>query len=212
MARDFLHTAEIVDAVIAVLKGADGAAHTNGLPANWFPDARDSLETPLFVLEHGDLSDYAAVNFDTDLPAILVRGRGLRPYPQNPCGPVQWTTEFVRVVLIRAYDQCHKADGTLWRNQTRAREAYAKTLGKALFADPKGILAVIDAQGQRTIPTLTCADSNGTQIQEVRWAGWDLGLEYEGEGATQDVASVQDLGLPIWAIACDLAVDIMTGG
>ena len=58
----------------------------------------------------------------------------------------------------------------------------------------------------------TSSDSNGARIMQARWAGWDLGLEYEGEGATQDVASVRAMGLQVWAIACDLAVDITTGG
>lgn len=212
MAQDFVHTAQLVDAVIAVLKGADGAAHTGGLPANWFTDARNSLETPLVLLEHGDLADYEALNFSADLPAILVRGRGIRLYPDQGVGQVMRTTELIRVVHLRGFDQCHQADGTVWRNMTRAREAYAKTLGKALFHDPKARLGVIAADGTRTEPTLTCADSLGAQIMEVRWQGWDLGLEYEGEGATEDVASIRALGLPVWAIACDLAVDVTTGG
>mgnify|MGYP001172350855 CR=1 FL=1 len=212
MAVDFVHTGEIVDAVIAVLKGADGAAHTGGLPANWFADARDALETPLVLLEHGDLADYNALDYTADLPAILVRGRGLRPDSVQGVGPVQRTVEMIRVVHLRAYDQCHQADGQLWRNMTRAREAYAKAIGQALFHDPKRRLAVIDAQGTRQDVALTCADDNGAQITHVLWQGWDLGLTFDGEGATEDVQTVRNLGLPVWAIACDLEVHVTTGG
>jgi hypothetical protein len=38
MARDVVHTEEVVDAALAVLRGADGYLHTGGLPKAWFRD------------------------------------------------------------------------------------------------------------------------------------------------------------------------------
>jgi len=51
-------TEELIDSVIAVLKGGDGSAHTGGLPANWWEDGNDGLEVVLKLLEHGDVADY----------------------------------------------------------------------------------------------------------------------------------------------------------
>jgi hypothetical protein len=211
MASDFLHTGQLVNAVIAVLKGGDGAAHTGGLPANWF--VSDGKQIPLKLLEHGDLLDYPTTpeRLLADLPAILVRGRGLRPYATQGVGPVQRTEEFLRVVHVRKFDQCFDDNGAKFASMTLAREYYAKTLGKALFRDKKGMLAVIDADGTRHNPTLTCADPSGAQINGVEWLSWDLGMASE-EGATEDVTAIRDLRAPLWAIACDLKVLVTSGG
>ena len=212
MARDFLHTSALVDAVIAVLTGADGAAHTGGLPANWFADAQDDLQTPLKLLEHGDLTDYAnQAALLEDLPAILVRGRGLRRGPEQSISGILRTLEQIRVVHVRGFDQCQDTNGARFVSMTRAREWYAKTLGQALFSDDRGMLAVIAINGTRTDPTLTCADDNGARVLGVTWTGWDLGLE-DGEGATPEVSGIRALDAQVWAIACDLEILVQTGG
>ncbi len=212
MAVDFVHTAQLVDAVIAVLKGADGAAHTGGLPANWFADGRDALETPLVLLEHGDLADYPSEEALTAAcPGITVRGLGPRPAARQATGGVQDTEEIIRVVHLRTFDQCRDDAGAVLRNVTRARERYAKLLSAALFHDPNRKLAVIDAAGTRTEPTLTCTDGAGAQVVSVAWEGWDLGRE-GSPGEISDVSAIRALNLNIFAIACDLRVLVRSGG
>jgi len=150
VARDFLHTGDLVDAVISVLKGADGTTHTGGLPAGWFGDDEDSDEEELALLEHGDLADYP---HDKELldycPSILVRGLG----PVLTEGSIKQrfvTFERIRVVHIRAFAQCLDDDGGTEENMCRARERYAKTLGKALQNDPLKLLATVADDGTRT--------------------------------------------------------------
>lgn len=212
MAIDFVHTAEIVDAVIAVLTGADDATHTGGLPANWFMDAVDEDETPLVLLEHGDLADYAGGQLDRDLPCILVRGLGPQPTDRGGVAGVQETEEIIRVVHVRKREQCYADDGSCEYNMTRARARYAKALCKALFNDPKRRLAVIDAEGTRTDVTLTSTDTAGAQIVTALWAGLDLGHEIGNPNSIEDVAIIRRLASPLWAIACDLRVIVRSGG
>lgn len=211
MAVDFVHSGELVDAVIAVLKGADGAAHTGGLPPSWFGDGEDTSESPLILLEHGDLSDYPLVERPLDVcPGIMIRSLGPRPAARQGTGGVQETEEVIRVLHLRGFEQCVDAAGEPLCNATRARERYAKIISAALFNDPNRRLAVIDAQGNRSEPVLTCADGAGAQVVSVGWEGWDLGQD--GQFATQEVATIRSLGLNIWAIACDLRVRVRSGG
>ena len=223
MAIDFVHTGQIVDQVIAVLKGADGNLHTGGLPANWFPETADDGEVPLKLLEHGDLVDYARVeDVINDCPAILVRGFGPRPSEatgrvgKSGVGGVQETEEVIRVVHVRAWSQCRDDDGVSLSNMTRARERYAKTISTALFHDPHRKLAVIAANGARTEADLTCEDPAGARIINVLWDGWDLGQLRTNRpptpSHTDDVRQVRELATRVWAIACDLLVIVRSGG
>jgi len=212
MATDFVHTAQIVDAVLAVLKGADGATHTGGLPANWFRDAIDAAEDPLVLLEHGDLADYVGGQLDRDLPCVLVRGLGPRPIERQGIGGVMMTEEAIRIVHCRRRDQCFDDSGEREYNMTRARARYAKLLVRALFNDPKRKLAVIAAAGTRTEVSLTCTDGAGAQVVSATWAGLDLGHQIGNPNAIEDVTIVRRLASPIWAIACDLQVVARSGG
>lgn len=203
MAIDFVHTTEAVDAVLAVLR-----AH---LPATWFPATAAAGEQALRLLEHGDLADYpSAEDLEGDLPAILVRGLGVEQVNAGADG-VAITEETIRLVHLRAWDQCYTAAGALETNMTRARERYAKIISKALFADPNRRLAVIASGGARTDVTLTSTDAAGAQLVTHLFRGWDLGQD-DGPAATPDVAGVRELGQRLWAIACTSVVRVRTGG
>lgn len=208
MATDFVHTGEIVDAVRDVLKGS-GDDHTGGLPADWFnPNHKEYLR----ALEHGDWADYGKVNRDVedDTPAILVRGMGPTP-KEGTLTRILHTEEKIRVVHIRRFEQCYDANGRIETNMVKARERYAKLINKALMNDPHKKLAVIDADGNRTEVSLT-SDDGYANVVNVLWRGWDLGHPVGSDYSTEDVAGIRALELPIWAIACDLAVQIKTGG
>lgn len=207
MATDFVHTGDLVTAVIAVLRGS-GAAHTGGLPAAWFtPGNQDELHT----LAYGDIADYTSQqDFLADLPAILVRGLGPASTDRGTAGSTIETQETLRIVHCRRYDQCWTADGLPERNMTKARLRYAKILGKALFNDPHKRLATIAADGTRTEATITCADTNGAQVVAANFVAWDLGLD-GGTHATEEVRLLRRLPLQAWAIACDLRVTVRSG-
>lgn len=208
MATDVVFTGELVDAVIDVLKGF-GSTHIGGLPAAWF-DSTD--QEYLRVLEHGDWADYGKTSRDirNDLPAIFVRGMGPTP-EKGTLTQVLHTQELIRVVHVRRFDQCYTAAGAKETNMVRARERYAKIISKALFHDPNKKLAVIDGSGNRTEVSLTSDDDNA-QVYNVLWRGWDLGHPIGSDYSTEDVAGIRALEAPIWAIACDLVVQIRTGG
>ena len=207
MASDFIHTSEVVDQVIAVLRGGDGDLHTGGLPVAWFTKGdREFLKT----LEHDDWSDYPVADWMDRLPAVFVRGMG----PVNDGGNLtqnQKTTERVRVVHIRKFDQSYNDAGALEKNLARARCRYAKIIGRALMHDPHKKLAVIATDSTRTEATLTCADASGAQVWNVTWDGWDLGHDGETAHSTSDVDAIRQLDARVWAIACDLGVQITTG-
>lgn len=208
MAKDFVHTGEIVDAVISVLKGSE-STHVGGLPSAWFTTTNAEY---LKVLDHGDWADYgkASRRIELDLPAIFVRGLGPTPTTGHLTG-VDETEERIRVVHVRRFDQCYDAAGAKETHMVKSRERYAKIISKALFNDPHRKLAVIDGSGVRTEVTLTTADA-AAQVVNVLWRGWDLGHPIGSEYSTEDVAGIRALELPIWAIACDLTVRIRTGG
>lgn len=208
MAIDFVHTGELVDAVISVLKGS-GSGHIGGLPPAWFTrGASEYLET----LDHGDLSDIAvtADALSRMLPAILVRGLGPQGAVEHISG-VTKTRERLRVIHARRYDQCFAGDGIREPNMTRARERYAKIIGEALFNDPQGKLAVIDGESARTEVSLTCTDDNGAQVVQAVWRGWDLGYDIGNPSSTEDVRLIRRLPAQIWAIACDIDVMVRSG-
>jgi len=46
----------------------------------------------------------------------------------------------------------------------------------------------------------------------VLFAGWDLGHDIGNPNATDDVARIRALPLPVWAIATDIDVQVVTGG
>lgn len=207
-----MHTEELIDAVIAVLKGADGDTHTGGLPANWFADTRDGDEAPLELLEHGDVADMVGVKFEELLPAILVRGLGPQPTGEGGTSGVLETEELIRVVHVRPFDLCYDSSGNKELNMTRARARYAKLINKALCNDPHKKLATIAADTTRTEVSLTCSDAAGAQLYNVIWAGWDLGFEIGNPASTEDVRTIRQLRMSMWAIACDLRVRVRTGG
>ena len=219
MATDVVFTSEIEAAVISVLRGADGATHTGGLPANWFADADDGLETPLWYLDRGDLADHpmtpddGAGFLDSLCPGILVRGMGPQPETYGTSG-IEEIIERVRVIHLRRFDQCHNATtGALLNRMANARGVYAKLIHKALFHDPHAKLAVIAAVGTRTDVTLTSADGAGAQVYDVQWSGWDLGYPDTSPYSIPEVAAIRRIsGLPLWVIGCDLSVRIHAGG
>jgi len=208
MAIDFVHTGELVDAVISVLKGS-GSGHTGGLPSAWFTRGNSEyLET----LDHGDLADIAVSSdaLSQILPAILVRGLGPAPAAEYISG-VAKTRERLRIIHVRRYEQCYDADGDREQNMTRARERYAKTIGKALCNDPQAKLAVIDGEDARTEVSLTCEDGNGAQVIQAIWRGWDMGHDIGNPSSTEDVRLIRRLPDQIWAIACDIDVMVRSG-
>jgi len=230
MATDFCHSEEIINAVIAVLKGDDGASHTGGLPATWFPEGGDGTEASLKHLEHGDYADYAIDSLEELCPAILVRSLGPQPTKRGGTGGVIETEETIRVVHMRAFNQCRTSAGAMELNMSRARARYAKIITKALFNDPQHKLATINSGNSRAEVSLTCTDSAGAQVLNALWAGWDLG--HSGSDSTADVARIRAGGHSprtravgeaaglrpageasrLWAIACDIEVRVRTGG
>ena len=207
MSADLLNAADIVDAVRAVLIGADGDAHTNGLPANWFAATRDSDEVPLADpggLEHGDLSDYPVEDLHKILPCILVRcGQESAFAAGGDRGTI--TEAIVRVVHLRGFDQCRDANGDQETNQTRNRERYAKIILRTLLADqPNPRLGITNAAHARTDPTLTTT-STAARVLDCRWVSTDYGL-----GGTDDVAAIATIARQerMWAIAHDLSVRV----
>ena len=207
MATDFVHTSQIVDGVIAVLKG-HGATHDGGLPATWFDR---SVAGSLAAIMAGDLADYVdQKTFLSDLPVVFVRGLGCRPVGSAKAGGKLQTEERVRVIHARRFDQCYQDDGDRESNMTRARLRYAKIIGKALFNDPNKRLGVISSTGARTEVSLTCADTDGAHIVEATFEGWDYGLDGT-TGGTPEVRLLRQLPLQAWAIACDLRVLIWSG-
>jgi len=211
MATDFVHTGDVVAAVLAVLRGADGARHTGGLPANWWPDAQDGTEVPLQLCQHGDLADYASTDeVLADTPAILVRGLGTMMGERNLA--CYHTVEPVRIIHIRRFDDCRDSAGDLERNQARARERYAKAIHAALFHDPHKRLAVIDSEGERTEVSLTCTDISGAGVYDCQLRGWDLGYDAGSSYSMQDVAAWRRLGnTRAWAIGCEIEVRVKSG-
>lgn len=209
MAIDFVHTAELVDAVIAVLEGS-GATHIGGLPTAWFTSGDDE---ELKILEHGDYTDYAKAGVDVmdELPAILVRGLGPAPTGKAGTGGVLDTDELIRVIHIRRFTQCYDGSGDEQLNMTEARERYVKVISKALFNDPNRKLAVIDGGGSRTEVSLTSTDGN-VQVVQALWTGWDMGHAIDNPHSIEDVAMIRMMELPLWAIGCDLTVKVRTGG
>lgn len=208
MATDFVHTSEIVQAVINVLKGADADLHTGGLPADWFDRTHDER---LKAIMFGDLADYVSQEaFLNDLPAIIVRGLGCESTGRSGAGGVLETAETIRVIHARHYTQCYNDDGDPERNMLKARLRYAKIINKALFNDPHKRLAVIAADGTRTDVSLTCSDTNGAQIVNVEFGGWDFGID-GGTKGTEEVRLLRRLPIQAWAIACDLRVTIRSG-
>jgi len=202
MAIDFVHTEQLVDAVLAVL-----TAH---LPAGWLPSTATSSEVALKVLDHGDYADYPeADSLLKDCPAIIIRGLGTEPTDAG-IGGLLVSSERLRLVHVRMFEQCRDAEGKIELNMTRARERYAKIIGKAMFTDPKRRLAVIGGGGVRTEVSLASTDTAGAQLGEHRFLGWDLGQD--GPTRTEDVATIRQMSQRVWAIACDMVVDVSTGG
>lgn len=200
MASDAVYMAEVIDAVLAELTGH--------LPTNWFPepahtspptyteqnpDPHYAWETPLALLEHGDLLDYPAEpeGVMLDCPAILVKPLGVQLVEtEGGVGGVEVYSHGVRVVHLRGWEQCWDGSGNQVNNQTRARARYAKAIHAAVFADAYGMMGS---------PTLTGVGS-AEAVVNVTFDGWDF------RGTTEDVAIVRDLRAHLWAIALDLQV------
>ena len=210
MARDVVHSEEVVDGVISALTGADDTLHTGGLPAGWFEDAYDGTEVPLKLLEHGDLADYAATEELLErLPCILIRSMGPRPVGPGGDRGKETTEEHVRIIHLRHWAQCRDDSGSRQANQTRARTRYARIIHTALFRDPHCRLATINADDERTEVTLT-AEGGSARVFDVLWEGWDLGHELGSAYSIEDVARIRALNIPMWAIGCDIIVRIRT--
>ncbi len=206
MAKDFMHTAEVVEAVRSVLKGADGDTHTGGLPANWFEATLDGDEIYLSALQHGDLRDLPASHLtEGRLPCILVRGTGTQPGQTSSGSQVCY--EPVRIVHARHFDQCRDDDGNVEENMTRARERYAKIVNDAVFNDPNRKLATINAAGTRTEVDLS-SDDTAAHVTRVEFVGWDLGQD-PGSG-TPETADDRLRANRVWAIALDIRVNTLT--
>lgn len=206
MAINFLHSSAIVEAVIDVLEGADGASHTGGLPVNWFVD--DGTEDVLKTLEHGDMMDvvYDPDKFSGLLPAIFVKSISVVPEGGGLTGMLD-TRERVRVVHVRRRDQTHQA-GTynLEDNIPTAKERYAKIIADALFNDPHRKLATVASAGTRTAPTLTAASGETAKVWNHTFVSMDYG------GGMPDTQWVdQRRELDAWAIAIDSDVHVWTG-
>jgi len=216
---DFIHTSELVDAVIAVLKGS-GTAHIGGLPSEFWSEPH-----PLQFLEHGDLADYASLEPVMDAcPWIYVRGLGCMPSSSSGArgiGKTHETTEHLRVVHARLgpgdRNQCLTGTGATEKIMSRARERYAKQIGLALFNDPNRRLAVIDTDDadeksdpdHRTEVSLTCADGTAA-VWRVDFRSLDLGEERGADNSTEDVRELRESGAPIWAISIDIDVIVRT--
>ncbi len=207
MATDFVHTAELVDAVVAVLHG-EGDDHAGGLPVAWF--TRGDKEK-LKLLQADDLADYGGELLD-ELPAIIVRGLGIVGEPNRSVGGVVNTEELIRVLHLRRFEECYTATGDHEKTPGKARCRYAKIIGKALFNDSHAKLAVIAADGTRTEVSLTCSDGAGAQLWDVGFGGWDLGYALGNPNSTEDVAVIRDMNAQVMAIACDLRVRVRSGG
>lgn len=195
MAIDFVHSEEIVDAVIAVL--------TNQLPDGWV--VPNGVEVELKCLQHGDLSDFTPNEIRELIPAILVKSLGINQLKMELSG-MQQTSEIFRVVMIRDFDQCVDENGLQIKNFARQRYYYTKQLNAALFSDPQRRLCTFDEiTGAREDVTLTCTDTNGAQIIKMNFRSWDF------EGSTPEVNTIKNLQSKLWAVACDFEVIIRTG-
>ena len=210
---DGIFTEEIIDGVINVLKGADGALHTGGLPTNWFKDGESADEVYLRTLEHGDLSDYPMNDeIDKFLPAIFVRSQGNLTTDRSGISGVFTTMEFIRIIHIRQREDCYDDSGNKSTNLTRARSRYAKITHKALFNDRARKLATINALGVRTETTLTSADSAGAQIHTCYFGGIDYGFDSESRNSTDDVKKIRAMPNNYIGLAFDFVVEYIYGG
>lgn len=208
MSRQHLFTSQLIDFVIAVLKGANGVAHTNGLPANWFPETRDANEMPLVRIDHGDPMDYTAESLTKVCPIIFVRGMAAKPADLAQAGSRLVTEERLRLVHVRLFEQCRDDVGDVEQNLTRARERYAEIIDQVLFADqPLEQLGITNNVGTRSAATLATVDTGNAYILHAGWGGWDL-----GRSGAEDVRRVAEFGAQMWAIACDLIVHVECGG
>jgi len=206
MATDFVHTAEVVDAVISVLKGADGDTHTGGLPSNWFEAGDDGDEVWVQVIQHGDLRDLVLTDdLDDRLPCILVRGTGTQPLRTTTQSQECW--EPVRIVHARRFADCRDSDGEIEKNITRARERYAKAIHTALFNDPNRKLATINSEGERSEVDLTTSDTSA-DVVTVEFGGWDLGQD-PGSG-TPETTNERVRADRIMVVAVDIRVKTIT--
>jgi len=211
----YTFTEEITDRIIAVLKGEDGILHTGGLPSNFFYDDEDNTEAVLKTLQPGDLSDYPNVSSLKNIcPAILVRGMGPIPGPDNEfgLGGMNALEEVFRIIHIRTFEQCYNDDGEIEKNIMRARNRYARLIENAIFNDRKKLLALINAAGTRTEIILTSGfDAAGSQVYNVIFQGWDFGYPL-GPNSTEEIAGIRRLSENIMAQALDISVKIRSGG
>lgn len=126
MARDFLHTEALIDAVLSQIE-------THG-PAAWFE--RGNREC-LKALAFGDFMDYA-LRFDdlvAETPAILVRGVSVSPEAGfHGTAGVLGTGERLQVVMVWPWEHTLDDNGTRV-TVARGKARYAKLLSAALFYD-----------------------------------------------------------------------------
>lgn len=213
MAGEFMHTGDVVEAVISVLRGADDELHTGGLPANWFTDAADDNEVACRILQHGDLADYPQPgDVLAETPMLLVRGLGTQMVGREVGG---WRTiEPVRIIHIRRFEDCRTDTGAVERNMARARERYSRLIHRALFNDPHRRLGIIAADGTRTEAAVGSTPGASAQVYDVSLAGWDLGYDASNTFSMPEVARWRAVGaaLRAWCVGAQLLVRVTSTG
>lgn len=202
MATDAIYCEQLTDAIIAELRAHLPANMTTAawvVPVPNPPPAVPAYvkDHPLYVIQHGDLSDYAGPeSVEAELPAILIRPLDVTPDAAfSGAGGVDGYEHRFRVVHIRAFDQCYTLAGAVETNMTRARARYAKAINQALLADVYGYMGK---------PTLTTADSSAA-VASVSLPRWNIGVNDE------DVGFIRSLNAPIWAISCDFSITVQVG-
>jgi hypothetical protein len=191
IATDIIHTEQLVDAAITLLK--------TELPSDWFNAAKaEYLRLVLF----GDAREYAVREETTDkdtsiikeLPALLVRPIQVTPAAEyDGVGGQAGTADRLRIVMIRTRDQAYTSTGAL-TTIPRAKARYMKIISEA-----------IRTGGRLGLPTLTCA-SGSAAVMKIEFVSADY-----SEG-TPDTRAVAEMGNGCWAIALDVSVVVSSVG
>lgn len=182
MARDFVHTEAIGDAVIDILE-------TN-LPAEWFEAGNPEA---LRALSFGDMHEYVGrgASIRDECPAILVKPLGIQPLATQGFGGMD-TVERFRVIMVRTFAQTLDDNGDMI-TAARGRARYAKILNTALFHSER-----------LGSPELTTIDQSAA-IKRIRFSHWGF------TGDNEDTSAIMDLSADVWAISVDFTVEVITG-
>lgn len=182
MARDFIHSEEIGDAIVAILEA--------NLPATWLEAGHPD---ELRVLAFGDMHEYVArgASIRDECPAILVKPLGVTPFSVQGFGGMA-SVESFRIIMVRTFAQTTDSDGSLIA-AARGRARYAKILNTALFHSER--------LGN---PALSTVDQ-AAAIRRIRFVGWDY------DAGNGDTAAIMELSADVWAISVDIGVEVITG-